>query len=55
MAGFGMMAPAGMMMLVMSPVSSALLTRLGGRLTLALGSGVLAAGYLLAIFMTDAP
>lgn len=49
------MAPAGLMMLVMSPVSSALLTHLGGRLTLALGSGVLGAGYLLAIFMTDAP
>ncbi len=49
------MAPAGLMMLVMSPVSSALLTHLGGRLTLAHGSGVLCAGYLLAIFMTDAP
>lgn len=49
------MAPAGMMMLVMSPVSSALLTHLGGRLTLAIGAGVLAAGYLIAVFMTDAP
>lgn len=49
------MAPAGMMMLVMSPVSSALLTHFGGRITLAIGSAVLAAGYLMAIFMTDAP
>lgn len=64
-AGFGMslsiletglwMAPAGMMMLVMSPVSSALLTRLGGRRTLAIGSAVLAAGYFIAIFMTAEP
>lgn len=49
------MAPAGLMMLVMSPVSSILLTRLGGRKTLAIGSAVLAVGYLVAVYMTDAP
>ncbi len=49
------MAPAGLMMLVFSPISSAMLTRLGGRVTLAIGASVIAAGYLLAVFMTDAP
>ena len=49
------MAPAGLMMLLMSPVSSALLTRLGGRITLAIGGGVLAAGYLIGVFLTDEP
>ncbi|MFT4229118.1 MAG: MFS transporter [Microbacterium sp.] len=49
------MAPAGLMMLAMSPVSSALLTRLGGRITLAIGAGVLSAGYLIGVFLTDEP
>ncbi|MBE1876654.1 MFS transporter [Myceligenerans pegani] len=49
------MAPAGVMMLLFSPVSSALLTRLGGRITLAIGGTVLAAGYIVAVFMMDAP
>lgn len=49
------MAPAGAMMLVFSPVSSALLTRLGGRITLAIAGVVLAGGYLFAVFMTQTP
>ena len=49
------MAPAGVMMLLFSPVSSRLLTRLGGRVTLAIGGVVLAAGYLTALFLTGAP
>lgn len=49
------MAPAGLMMLVFSPVSSAMLTRLGGRMTLAIAGVVLAVGYTFAVFMTDAP
>ncbi|MFT4214114.1 MAG: MFS transporter [Microbacterium sp.] len=49
------MAPAGLMMLAMSPVSSTLLTRLGGRITLAIGAGVLAVGYLIGVFLTDEP
>ncbi|MGO1561750.1 MAG: MFS transporter [Actinomycetaceae bacterium] len=49
------MAPAGLMMLVFSPIASAMLTRLGGRLTLATGAVVLAAGYVLAVFMTNEP
>ncbi|MFT4234105.1 MAG: MFS transporter [Microbacterium sp.] len=47
------MAPAGLMMLVMSPISSTLLTRFGGRITLAIGAGVLSVGYLLGVFLTD--
>lgn len=49
------MAPAGLTMLLVSPLSSMFLTRLGGRITLAIGSGVLASGYIFAVFMTDAP
>jgi MFS family permease len=49
------MAPAGIMMMLLTPVSSRLLTRFGGRPTLALGASVLGAGYVLAVFLTDAP
>src|SRR5699024_4674994 len=49
------MAPAGTMMLVFSPVSSAMLTRFGGRATLAIAGVVLAGGYLFAVFMTETP
>lgn len=49
------MAPAGITMLLVSPLSSMSLTRLGGCITLAIGSGVLASGYIFAVFMTDAP
>ncbi|WP_051393386.1 MFS transporter [Glycomyces arizonensis] len=47
------MAPAGLMMLAFAPISSAMLTRIGGRLTLAIGAAVIAGGYLVAAFMTD--
>ncbi|WP_051681647.1 MFS transporter [Cellulomonas sp. HZM] len=49
------MAPAGIVMMLFAPVSSRLLTRFGGRLTLATGAFVIAGGYVLAVFMTNAP
>ena len=49
------MAPAGIVMMAFAPVSSRLLTRFGGRVTLATGAFVIAGGYVLAVFMTGAP
>ena len=49
------MAPAGLMMMAFTPVSSRLLTRLGGRSTMAIGAAVLALGYVVAVFLMDAP
>ncbi|HEY0215553.1 MAG TPA: MDR family MFS transporter [Cellulomonas sp.] len=49
------MAPAGIVMMLFTPVSSRLLTRVGGRTTLALGGAVLAGGYVVAVFLTSAP
>ncbi|MFJ9391702.1 MFS transporter [Nocardioides sp. NPDC101246] len=49
------MAPAGLMMMLFTPVSSRLLTRIGGRGTMAIGAVVLAAGYVVAVFLMDAP
>lgn len=49
------MAPGGLMMLAFSPVSSRLLTALGGRRTLAIGALVLAVGYVFALFLMSSP
>lgn len=49
------MAPGGLMMLLFSPISAGLMTRFGGRTTLALGAFVMAAGYGFAFLLTDAP
>lgn len=49
------MAPAGITMLLVSPLSARLLTRMGGRATLAIGGSVLASGYIFATLMFDAP
>lgn len=49
------MAPGGLMMMLMTPVSSRLLGQLGGRVTLAAGGFVLAGGYVVAAFLMDAP
>ncbi|HWJ84800.1 MAG TPA: MFS transporter [Cellulomonas sp.] len=49
------MAPGGIIMMAFTPVSSHMLTRFGGRITLSLGAFVLAAGYVVAVFMTNAP
>ena len=49
------MAPGGLMMLAFTPISSRMLTRFGGRTTLALGAAVIAAGYLVAAFSAHAP
>src|SRR5690625_3223342 len=43
------------MMLVMAPVSSRMITRLGPRLTMAAGAVVLAGGYGVALGLMDAP
>lgn len=49
------MAPAGLMMLLFTPISSLMLTRLGGRITLAVGATVIAAGYLSAAAFAAEP
>lgn len=49
------MAPAGLMMLVFAPVSSSLMTKYGAKIALIIGAVVLAAGYALGTFLTDAP
>lgn len=49
------MAPAGLMMLVFSPVSGSMLTRFGGRTTLIVGAVVIALGYLSGAFFAGAP
>jgi MFS family permease len=49
------MAPAGLMMMLLTPVSSRMLGTLGGRTTLAIGATVLGGGYLLAVCLTGAP
>lgn len=49
------MAPAGLMMLAFTPISSRMLTAFGGRVTLATGMFVLASGYGVAFFLTAAP
>lgn len=49
------MAPAGVTMLLFTPVSSRLLSTVGARPALALGAAVLAVGYLLGAFLSSAP
>ncbi|MFC6704369.1 MFS transporter [Flexivirga alba] len=49
------MAPGGLMMMFLAPVSSRLMTTVGARLTLAIGAAVIGVGYLLALFMMNAP
>lgn len=49
------MAPAGLVMMAFTPISAKLLTRLGGRLTLSIGAFVIAGGYIIAVFLMDAP
>ena len=49
------MAPGGLMMLVFAPVSSTLIRRVGAKVTLMIGAGVLGLGYLFALFLMDAP
>ncbi|MGC3020808.1 MFS transporter [Brevibacterium sp. FAM 24630] len=49
------MAPGGLMMLAFTPISSRLLTTLGGRATLALGAFVISAGYVFAVFFDGEP
>lgn len=49
------MAPGGLMMMFFAPVSSRLLDTVGGRITLSVGAAVLAAGYVVATFLTNAP
>lgn len=49
------MAPAGIVMMALTPVSSRILSTIGGRPALALGAAVLGSGYVLASFLTNAP
>ncbi|MEZ0579023.1 MFS transporter [Nocardioides sp. MH1] len=48
------MAPGGLMMMLLSPVSGALIGRVGAKLTLIAGAIVLGAGYLVALFLMGA-
>ncbi|OHV31947.1 MFS transporter permease [Pseudofrankia sp. EUN1h] len=49
------MAPAGLMMLLFAPISSALIGGIGPKATLMIGAFVLAAGYGLGTLLTGAP
>ncbi|MGY2702625.1 MFS transporter [Nocardioides sp. HB32] len=49
------LAPGGLMMLVFAPVSSRLIGSVGARITLMIGAAVLGGGYLVALFLMDAP
>lgn len=49
------LAPGGLMMLVFAPVSSRLIGSVGARITLMVGATVLGVGYLVALFLMDAP
>ncbi|TCJ99831.1 MFS transporter [Nocardia alba] len=47
------MAPTGLVMMLLSPVSARLSAKKGPKVTLALGSAVIAVGYLCAVMMMD--
>ena len=49
------MAPSGLMMLAFAPVSGRLIASVGAKHTLILGATVLAVGYLVGLFLMDAP
>ncbi|WP_224766249.1 MFS transporter [Nocardioides campestrisoli] len=49
------MAPGGVTMMLFTPVSSRMLSRVGGRVTLFAGALVISLGYVVATFLTDAP
>ncbi len=49
------MAPAGLMMMVMAPVSAKLIDAIGAKTTLAVGAAVLGGGYVVALFMMNQP
>lgn len=49
------MAPGGLMMMFFAPVSSKLITSIGARITLSIGACVIAVGYLVTLFLMDAP
>jgi EmrB/QacA subfamily drug resistance transporter len=49
------MAPGGLMMMAFAPVSSRLINSVGARITLAVGAGVISAGYVVALALMSAP
>ena len=49
------MAPGGLMMMLFAPVSSHLINTIGAKLTLAIGAGVISAGYVVALGLMSAP
>ncbi len=60
-SGFGLMpvaaglamVPSGLAMVAFAPVSGSMINRLGGRVTLMVGSGIMAVGYLGRVFYGD--
>nr|WP_068278153.1 MFS transporter [Aldersonia kunmingensis] len=56
LVGAGMwMAPGGLMMLLLAPVSSGMIARFGPKYTLAVGAGVIGIGYVFSVFLMNAP
>lgn len=49
------MAPAGLMMMLFAPVSSRLMNTVGARITLSIGAFVLSVGYVVSLFLMNAP
>lgn len=49
------MAPAGLMMMLLAPVSGKLMTTIGAKKTLAIGAAVIGVGYLVALVLMNAP
>ena len=49
------MAPGGLMMMAFAPVSSRLMNSIGARVTLSIGALILSGGYILALFLMNAP
>ena len=49
------MAPGGLMMMLLAPVSSRLMSTVGAKKTLALGAAVIGVGYLIALVLMSAP
>lgn len=47
------MVPTGLVMVLLSPFSGALLSRHGGRFTMLLGAGIMSVGYLFRVFVSD--
>lgn len=49
------MAPGGLMMMLLSPVSGLLINKIGAKFTLAIGATILGIGYVVALFLMSSP